>query len=143
MASGFYGLTLEKQLTNNLTESYEAEDNKVLLTTSAYTPNYNTHDFRNDVTNEASGTGYSSGGSALTTTEITIGSGNAVFDGDDIVWAAATFTAHQAVHYFVVGSSATDALGFQVDFGADVSSAGGSFTLQWNASGIWSIDFTP
>ena len=143
MASGFYGLTLEKFLIATLAESYEAEDNKVMLTTSTYTPDYNAHDFRNDVTNEVSGTGYSSGGIALTSTEITVSSGNAVFDAADSSWAAATFTARQAVHYFVVGSAATDALGYNIDFGSDVASAGGTFTIQYHASGIWSIDFTP
>ena len=34
----------------------------MLLVTSAYTPNQNTHNFRDDITNEVTGTGYTSGG---------------------------------------------------------------------------------
>ena len=30
-----------------------------------------------------------------------------------------------------------------VNFGADYSSANGTFTITWNASGIWTLDLTP
>jgi hypothetical protein len=38
---------------------------EVMLVTSAYTPDQDAHDKRDDVTNEVSGTGYSAGGQAL------------------------------------------------------------------------------
>jgi hypothetical protein len=38
---------------------------KILLVTSSYTPNQATHDFRDDVTNEVTGTGYTAGGATL------------------------------------------------------------------------------
>lgn len=38
---------------------------KMMICTSSYTPS-TAHDFKNDITNEASGTGYASGGMALT-----------------------------------------------------------------------------
>lgn len=144
MASGMYGLTLEKHLIASLAESYEAEDNKVMMTTSAYTPNYDTHDFRNDLTNEVSGTGYTAAGQALTSTEITLSSGVLTFDAADLTWAASTISAaRKAVEYFNVGSSATDALAWLSEFAADASSAGGDFVIQWAAGGILTIDYTP
>jgi hypothetical protein len=40
---------------------------KAMLCTSAYTPNPDTHRFKSDVTNEITGTGYTAGGTTLTT----------------------------------------------------------------------------
>jgi hypothetical protein len=143
-ASGLYGLTIEKQLIDTLGESYEAEDNKVLLVTDSYTPNFDTHDFRDDITNEVTGTGYTAGGIALTTTEITLASGVLTFDAADSSWASSTIAnAMAAVHYFNVGSAATDQLGFLSDFVTAVSTTNGTLTVQWNASGIFTLDYTP
>jgi len=41
---------------------------KVMMTTDAYVPNKDTHDFRDDVTNEVTGTGYPAGGNTVTVT---------------------------------------------------------------------------
>lgn len=143
-ASGLYGLTLEKMLIDTLGESYEAEDNKVLMVTDSYTHNYDTHDFRDDITNEVSGTGYTAGGLALTATEITLASGLLTFDAADLSWGSSTITnAMAAVHYFNVGTAATDPLGFLSDFVTAASTSNGTFTIQWAAGGIFTIDYTP
>ncbi len=143
-ASGLYGLTLEKQLIDTLGESYEAEDNKVLMVTDSYTHAYDTHDFHNDITNEVSGTGYTAGGLALTATEITLASGVLTFDAADLSWASSTITnAMAAIHYFNIGSSATDALGWLSDFVTAASTVNGTFAIQWAAGGIFTIDYTP
>jgi hypothetical protein len=142
-ASGFYGLTLEKQLTNNLTESYEAEDNKGLLVSNSETPNFDTHNFRDDITAEVTGTNWAAGGVALTGTEITISTGSLLFDATDVSVATTTIdNARAYVHYFNVGSAATDALGFLINFGGDVSTVAGTLSIVW-ASSIWSLDYTP
>lgn len=144
MASGLYGLTLEKQLIDTLAQSYEAETHNVLMTTSTYTPDYDLHDFRNDVTNEVTGTGYTAGGQNLVTTEITLATGTLKFDAADVTWTASTIaSARKAVHFFDTGLSTTDALGFLSEFAADASSAGGDFVIQWAAGGIFTIDYTP
>lgn len=143
-ASGFFGLTLEKMLIDTAGESMEAEDNKVLMVTDSYTPDFNAHDFRNDITNEVSGTGYSSGGSALTGTELTISGGVLTFDATDLSWTSSTIAnAMAAVHYFNVGSSATDQLVLLSDFVTAASTTNGTFSIQWHASGIATVDFTP
>jgi hypothetical protein len=103
-------------------------------------PNQDTHDYFNDVTNEVTGTGYTAGGATLGTPTI----GNTLnvikLDGDDTVWAASTITARIAVVYdSTPGTAATNPLLFWVDFGADVSSVSGSFTITWNASGMATI----
>ena len=37
----------------------------------------------------------------------------------------------------------SDPLIAYIDFGADYSSSNGTFTIAWNASGIFTIDLTP
>lgn len=111
----------------------------VMLTTSSYTPDIDTHDFRSDVTNEVTGTGYSSGGQALGSVTVTYDSANnrAVFDAADAVWSSSTITARYAVIYRARGgASSADELLCYVDFGTDVSSTGGAFTIAWHSNGI-------
>ena len=143
-AGGLYGLSLEKAFIDTLGESWEAEDNKVLLVLDAYTPNFDTHDFRDDITNEATGTGYTAGGIALTGTEVTLASGLLTLDATDSAWASSTIAnAMAAVGYFNVGSAATDSLWFLSDFVTAVSTTNGTLTVQWHSSGIATVDFTP
>jgi len=143
-ASGLYGLTLEKVFIDTLGESFEAEDNKVLMVTDSEAPNFDTHDFRNDILAEVTGTGYTLGGVALTSTEITLASGVLTFDAADVSWASSTIAnAMAAVHYTNVGTSATDQLCSLHDFVTAASTTNGTFTIAWHASGLWTLDYTP
>jgi hypothetical protein len=143
-ASGLYGLTLEKFFNNGTAESLEAEDNKVLMVTDTEAPNFDTHDFRNDILAEVTGTGYTLGGAALTTTEITLSSGVLTFDAADVAWTTSTIAnAMAAVLYTNVGTAATDELVLLSDFVNAASSSGGTFTIQWSASGLFTLDYTP
>src|ERR1044072_4700889 len=112
---------------------------KTMLTTSSYVPNQDTDDFKNDVTNEVTGTGYTATGTTLTTPVSAYTGGTNVwnFDADDAVWASSTITARIAVVYdSTPGTDATRPLISYVDFGGDNSTSSGTFTVQWNASGI-------
>lgn len=143
-AAGLYGLTLEKFLIDTAGESLEAEDNKELLVTDSYTPAYDTHDFRNDVTNEVSGTGYTAGGVAVTSTEITLSSGTLTFDAADTVYSTVTISnAMAGIIYTNVGADSTDQLVVLQDFVTAASATAANFTIQHNASGIFTIDYTP
>jgi hypothetical protein len=51
---------------------YLTDTIKVMLTTSAYTPNLDTHETKADVTNEVVGTGYTARGATLGTKTITV-----------------------------------------------------------------------
>ncbi len=103
----------------------------VVLTTSSYTENKDTHTKRSDVTNEVSGTGYTSGGVAVTLS-ITKDTAN---DRLDITlggatWSTSTITARKAVYYKRRGgASSADELIAVNDFGSDVTTAAGTFTL--------------
>jgi hypothetical protein len=148
-ASGFYGLTLEKFLnvTSLPASGFESETAvKVLMVTDSETPDFNVDNFRDDVTaNEVSGTGYTAGGVAITSTELTISGGVLTYDAADPSWAASTITnAMAAVGYFARGGADTaDELLWLSDFVTAASSSSGTFTIQWHASGIWTVDFTP
>lgn len=112
---------------------------KVMLTTSSYTPNQDTHDFVDDVTNEVSGTGYTAGGATLGTKNVTQTANVVAFDAADTVWSSSSITARRAVIYVDTGTPATSALICWIDFGEDETSDSGDFTIQWNASGIFTI----
>ena len=144
---GLYGLTVEKMMIDTAALSIESETAvKGMLAQSAYTPDYDAHDFRNDVTNEpgASGT-YAAGGSVLTTTDLTPASPAATqikFATANPSWTSATLTARVFVGYFTVGTAATDMLIWLSDFGADVSSTAGTYTVTCPANGWWFLDYS-
>lgn len=115
---------------------------KVMLVTSSYTPNKDTHDFRDDITNEVSGTGYTAGGAALANPTVTQDDTNdlAKWDADDVSWATATITARAAVIYKSRGGAASaDELICYKDFGSDKTSTADTFTIQWHADGILTL----
>lgn len=113
---------------------FDTDSFKVMLTTSAYTEDKDAHDFRNDVTNEVSGTGYTAGGNSVTVS-VTLDTAN---DRVDIslggtTWPSSTITASKAVYYKARGgASSADELVAVNDFGGDVVTSSGTFTL--NAS---------
>lgn len=109
---------------------------KVLLTTSSYAEDKDTHLKRSSVTNEVSGTGYTAGGAttAITITKSTAADTTTISFGT-VTWPTSTITARKAVYYKSRGgASSADELIAINDFGTDVSSTGGTFTL--NASNL-------
>lgn len=142
--SGLYGLSLEKMMIDTLGESLEAEDHKVSMVTDTYTPNFDTHDFFADLTNEVTGTGYTTGGATVTATEVTLASGVLTFDTADVSWATSTIAnAMAGVFATTVSGAATDQLIFLSDFVTAASSSGGTFTIQVAAAGWFTLDYTP
>lgn len=122
-----------------------ASELKVMLTTSAYIPDQNAHEFKSSVTNEVVGTGYTAGGIVLTTVVQNVGTNLLWFaDADDVIWAASTITARFAVVYDNLSGGVDTArrLIMYVDFGVDVSSTGGNFTITWAPGGLFQATFT-
>jgi hypothetical protein len=108
---------------------FDTDTFKAMLVTSTYVPNKDTHDFRDDVTNEVSGTGYTAGGvaSAVTVTKDTANDKVTIQFGA-VSWASSTITARGCVYYKSRGgASSADELVAYADFGSDVSSSGGTF----------------
>jgi hypothetical protein len=125
-----------------------ADDIAVILTTNSYTPDQDTHDFGNDITNEvAEANGYLQGldgtGKLLGTKTHANTANVSTFDAANTEWTGtgAGITARRAVIVDVAtATAATDPLICWTDFGQDeTASGGGTFTIAWNASGIATI----
>lgn len=100
-----------------------ADTIKVLLTSSVYVPNVDTHSFLTDVTNELAGSGY--GRQTLANKTVTQNNAldKAIFTSDpaDFLAAGGTITARRAVLFHDTGVAGTSELLCCVDFGADLS----------------------
>jgi hypothetical protein len=117
---------------------------KVMLLTSAATPDQDTWIYKSSVTNEHAATGgYTTRGQAWAAgnaTAVYTGASNlSTFDAPDTVWTGATITARYAVIYYDTGVDATSPIIGIINFGADVSSTAANFTIQWNAGGIFTF----
>lgn len=138
MASKAYGQFIGKALNKEI--DWDSDDIKVMLVSSAYSPNQDTHDYLDDVVaNEVSGTGYTAGGISLTgkTNTYDAATNTIVLDAADVTWANSTVTARYAVLYNNSGASnATKPLIAYVDFVSDQSSTAGNFTITWDPAGI-------
>lgn len=129
MASMIYNRCLELWARGSL--DFDTDTFKVSLHTSSYSENKDTHDFFDDVTNEVSGTGYTAGGNTVTVSVALDTSNDRVditFGGT--TWTTSTITARKAVYRKSRGGSASaDELCILNDFGSDVISSAGTFTL--------------
>lgn len=131
MSGTIHTTCLSRGLTGNI--NFSSDTFKVMLSTSSYTPDKD-HDYRDDVTNEVSATGYTGGG-ATATVSVTLDLTN---DRVDISlggasWTTSTITARNATYYKSRGgASSADEIILTNRFAADVSTTSGTFTL--NAS---------
>jgi hypothetical protein len=117
----------------------QEDDIKVLLTTSGYTPNKDTHEFRSDVTNEVTGTGYVAGGISVADllASYDAASNEARVDATNPTFEDVSVTARRAVFYKVVGSAATDILLTWVDFGEDRTTSASDLALIVDSTGLF------
>lgn len=122
---------------------YLTDTIKVGLTTSSYTPDQDTHDFYNDITNELStANGYTAGGVTLgsKTASYDAGTNESRFDAADAVWTSsgAGFTARRFFVYKDSGTPSTSPLIGYDSFSTDqTASGGGTLTIQWAADGVF------
>lgn len=103
-----------------------------MLVTSTYTPDKDAHDFRNDVTNEVTGTGYTAGGMAVTVTVAAVDTANdrVVLTFASHAWTSSTITARGEVIYKSRGgASSADELVLYNDFGSNIASTSGTFNV--------------
>jgi hypothetical protein len=145
MASGVYGIFLRDALQNAKAFALNASDTvKWEFVSDSYTPDFTTHDEEADITNEVTGTGYTTSGEALGSPVLvnSITSGFTTFDGTDVSLPSTTL----ALVRGVVGYDDTlsgDPLLWATTFGADYSTTNGTFAITWAATGIWRIDYIP
>jgi hypothetical protein len=131
----WYGLGLQAVMTGAV--DLNTDTIFMMLTTSAYTPDQDTHDFRNDVTNEVTGAGYTTAGKTIgtVTASYDAGTNEVRFVWPDVAWTTATITARTAVIYKSRGgaSSADELIAYCTE-SADVSSTANTFTVDIPAS---------
>jgi hypothetical protein len=119
---------------------------KLMLASSSYTPNRDTHDFRDDVTNEVTGTNWAAGGITLSGAALSFDatSDQARWDLTDVSNATTTIA---SARYGIIyksrgGASTADELLALIDFGGDQSVTAATFAITWHADGVLYIDVT-
>lgn len=119
---------------------------RMILVTETYTPTVDTDATYADVSaNEVTGTGYTQFGNLLTPT-VTRSGGTITFDCDDQSWVSSTITAKYAVIVHNVDGTGTIASTDQLvcysdldDGGGSVSTTDGTFAVNINASGVFTL----
>lgn len=125
-------------LTKRSADAYFTGVFKFLLVSSVPSESdLDTFDFRNDITNEVTGTGYTAGGVAVT---VTVGAVDATNNRTPVTiadlpnaWTGATISAVGGWLYKAVGSAATDELVGFVDFGATITSTAGNYSVDFTS----------
>ena len=125
-------------LTKRMADAYFTGSFKFLLVSSVPSEaNFDAYDFRDDVANEVTGTGYTSGGVAAT---VTVGSVDTTNDRVAVTitdltnaWTGSTISAVGGWLYKAVGTAGTDELVSFVDFGGTVTSTAGNCSVTFTA----------
>lgn len=142
MASVFFGTTLEDAFdATALDPNLDSDTIKFALVTNTYTPDPNAHSAFADVTNEVTGTGYTTGGATLGTQTWATSGGFVTYDSADPTWAASTISSIRGgVGY---DSTVSNRLLWAVTFGADYSVTSGTLTVQVDTNGWFRFDIVP
>lgn len=131
MASGVYPSAINDSFKGNI--DYDTDTFYAMLLTSSYTPDFDTHVKRSSLTaSEASGTGYTAGGSVVT---VTVSAYDTANNRQDVTLGGftlttSTITARYCAYYKRRGGADTaDELIGLNDFGTDKSSVAGDFIV--------------
>ncbi len=125
-------------LTKRMADAYFTGSFKFLLVSSVPSEaNFDAYDFRDDIANEVTGTGYTAGGVAAT---VTVGSVDTTNDRVAVTitdltnaWTGSTISAVGGWLYKAVGTAGTDQLVSFVDFGGTVTSTAGNYSVTFTA----------
>lgn len=134
MATFIFNSAIRDALVGNI--NFAADTFRMMLVTSAYTPDKDTHTKRSQVTNElAASGGYVAGGEIV---GVTVNAVDTAADQIELVfattdWDPATFTTAAAVIYKARGGAATaDELVAYLDFGGNRSPNNGPFVVSFS-----------
>lgn len=124
--------------------SASGTDVRIALLGTGYTPDMSAHTVFGDVSgSEVSGQGYTAGGEALANKSLSESGGLVTFDADDVTWANSTISAQYAVIYDDTAAAGEKTLFCLLDFGQEMSSDDGDFTIEFDAAGIFEVDTQP
>lgn len=146
-ASGLFFPTWRDILdTTQLAVDLDLDTHKVALFTDTITPDFSTDTAYGTTpydANEVSGTGWASGGVALAGTAIDESpTGTLRWDATDVSETSTTLTNAECALIYAEALAGDNAI-VLVDFGTAYSTVAGTFTIQWAAGGIFTIDLTP
>lgn len=148
-SSGAFGLTLKDVFQNDTAADWPADTFKIALFTNSITsPNFDTNTAYGaapfDANEVPNGSGYTTGGAALTTPTLTVSSGVLVWDAVDSSWTSASFTARGGLIYDdTITTPTADPALFAIAFGQDYTATNGTFLVTYDATGIARLDYTP
>lgn len=115
---------------------------KVALYTNTKTPNFSTDTGYNS-TAEVSGTNYTAGGTAVSGPSNTESpTGTQMYDLTDTTWSTATISSIRGAEIYA-DALAGDNLILGITFGADYAVTAGTLTIQYAATGVGTVDWTP
>jgi hypothetical protein len=112
---------------------------KLSVHTASYAYSQASDAFYNAVTNEVSGSNYTTGGAALASKTLTLASGTVTFDAADVTWSqhvSGFSTGRVLVLRKDTGTSSTSPLIAFDDRGSNFGNVAGDLIAQWNAAGI-------
>lgn len=142
-SSGLYVATFVDALdTTQLALDLDLETHKVALYTNSVTIDL-TSATGYSATNEVSGTGYTAGGTTLTgTTFVHTSGGVCSFDATDSSWTTATISSIRGAVVYADALAGDNGI-VAINFGGDFQVTGGTFTIQYHANGLFTIDYIP
>jgi hypothetical protein len=129
MASLIYNSAIDDMARGAI--DWDTDSFKVMLVTSSYSADKDAHLKRSSVTNEVTGTGYTAGGvaTACTVTKDTANDKVTIVFAA-VSWASSSITARGAVYYKSRGGlSSADELVAYNDFGSNITTSNGTFSL--------------
>lgn len=154
-ASGFYIQNLIDELdVTNTGLDWTLTTHKIALLNNSATPNFDT-DVTWNSTNEVTGTGWVTGGIALsvaaaggtsTAPTLTVSpTGTIMWDMGDVAVSGTTLTAVRACRFYAdaLTTPTADALILLINFVSDFATVNGTFGVQFAATGVGTIDGTP
>ena len=110
----------------------DTDDMRVLLTTSSYTPNIDSHSKVSHITNECTGSGYARKALASETVTQDNTNNRGGFSATNVTWTAANFGSPAYAVIYKYNSAATAAaLLCCVDLTPVVATSGDDFTVAW------------
>ena len=140
-ASGLYTTTFMDMLNNDVAVDVTVDTFRVALFTNVITPAFDTNTVYSSANEVPNGSGYTTGGAVLGSPTLTTSSGTLIYDAVDTAWTSSTFSAVRGC--LIYDTTVSNRSLCLVNFVSDFAVTAGTFTIQWDATGIFRLDITP
>lgn len=134
----FYGLFFKSLLNKEI--DFDSDSIKIMLCTTSYTFDQDTHQYKSSITNEVTGTGYTAGGQALTSVAVTYDTATNTIkmDAADPSWPSSTIAGvlKAVIYDSTPGTDATRPLIAYLESDATLSTTSGTLSITFDTAGI-------